>query len=231
MYRHTNGRTIVESQEIIHMTKTCLATAAVALSVSTPSAADHTPKRDIFGFYPGMSYTRAASVAADVCEEGGDMGGEKLPSLGFSSTLIKCPAGMREQFFTTDLGLEQNRDESVLLTFAADLPGQPLISVGYSFVSSSRAPAHELIQAIADRFGIPRACEKTDINSMCFGDDLQSSIVTELHPEGWFLSLSRQAGRPYILILSDLQITKDENAAGEERAKANELAPVRDEKP
>ena len=40
------------------------------------------------GFLPGMSYTEAMSVAADVCKEDKVLSGLELPSFGFSSIVI-----------------------------------------------------------------------------------------------------------------------------------------------
>jgi hypothetical protein len=221
--------------------------AQTAIATPPEKLARRTPQRDIFGFYPGMSYTQAMSVAADVCKGDSHVGGQDLPSFGFSSVLIKCSAGMREEFFTTNPNLERNRDESLLLEFAADLPEQPLTSVGYSFVS--RAPDQDLIRAVVDQFGIPPLCEKMDKRtsddaavsivpptisyggSVCFHDDLQLTITTDLHPQGWSLAFHRQLGMPEDLSLFDFQIVKAENAAGMERAKASKFAPILGVKP
>jgi hypothetical protein len=115
--------------------KKYLATAAIVLSVSTALAAESTPERDILGFHPGMSYTQAMSVTAGLCKGNRDMSSPEIPSFGFSSIFVKCSAGMRQEFFTTNPNLKQDREEALVLVFAADLPEQPLSSVVYSFVS------------------------------------------------------------------------------------------------
>jgi hypothetical protein len=212
------------------MMKKCLATAAIVLSVSTALAAEPTPKRDMLGFHPGMSYTQAMSVAADVCKGDRSMSSPEIPSLGFSSIVVKCPAGMRQELFTTNPNLKRDREESLLLIFAADLPEQPLSSVLYSFVS--RAPDQDLIQTIVDQFGIPPippVCKKMDNDSVCFRDGLQLMIITHLAPQGWDLSFIRQSGMPDTLSLSDQRIVEAENAAGMERA--SKLAPILGAKP
>jgi hypothetical protein len=212
------------------MMKRCLATAAIVLRVSTALAAETTLKRDILGFHPGMSYTEAMSVAADVCKGDKVLSGLELPSFGFSSIVIHCSAGMREEFFPTNLNLKRNREEALVLTFAADLPEQPLTSVGYRFASS--AEDHDLIQAIASQFAIPTVCQKTDDKSVCFRDWLPSMRVTRLEPQGWSLSFNREPGTLVgVLILSDVQVMEAENTAGRERAKWNKFAPPLTVKP
>jgi hypothetical protein len=207
--------------------KKCRTTAAIALLVSTPLVAEPTPKRDILGFYPGMSYAQAMSVVANVCRGDRDMSSPEIPSFGFSFIFVKCSAGTRQEFFTTNPNLKQDREETLLLNFAADLPDQPLSSVRYNFVS--RAPDQDLIQAIVDQFGISAVCEKTDSDSICFRGDRK--IVTRLDPQGWDLSFDRRSDMPDALSLFDMRIVEAENAAGSERAKANKLAPTLGAKP
>jgi hypothetical protein len=206
------------------MMKKCLATTAIVLSVSTALAAEPAPMRDILGIHPGMSYTQAMGVAADLCKGAGEMSSPEIPSLGFSSIYVKCPAGMRQEFFAAKPNLKQDREEALLLVFAADLPEQPLSSVVYSFVS--KASDQDLIQEIAGQFGLPSVCDKTENNTLCFRDGLQSMIVTHLVPQGWTLSFTRQSSMPDTLNLFDQQIVEAENAAGMERAKTNKLAPT-----
>jgi hypothetical protein len=211
--------------------KTLLLGAALVLLASLGAlAAEPTPKRNIFGFHPGMFYTEAMSVVADVCKGDKDMSGLELPSFGFSSIVIHCSAGMREDFFATNPNLKQQGEDALVLTFAADLPEQPLSSVGYRF--DSGAPDHDLIQAVADQFAILPVCRKTGDNSECFSDWLPSMRVTRLEPQGWSLSFNRELGTPVgVLILSDVQIMEAENTAGRERAKWNKFAPTLGAKP
>jgi hypothetical protein len=210
------------------MMKTYLATAVIMLSVAAALAAESPPKRDISGFHPGMSFTLAMSVAVDVCKGDRDMSNPEIPSLGFSSIFIKCPAGIRQEFFTANL--KQDREETLLLVFAADLPEQPLSSVDYSFVST--ASDQDLIQVIAGQFKLPPVCEDKTNDSVCFRDGRQlMMIVTHLVPQGWSLSFNRQSGMPDTLSLFDQQIVEAENAAGMERAKTNKLAPALGGKP
>jgi hypothetical protein len=211
------------------MMKKCPATALIMLSVPAALAAEPVPKRDIAGFHPGMSYTQAMSVAADVCKGDRDMSNPEIPSFGFSSIFVRCPAGMRQEFFMPSPNLKQDREDALLLVFAADLPEQPLSSVVYSFVS--RAPDQALIQTIAGQFGLLPLCEIADNDVVCFRDGLQFTIITHLVPQGWTLSLGRQTGMPHTLSLSDQQIVEAENAAGMERTKANALAPILGAKP
>jgi len=54
-------RRLTEVRQNRERTQTAIATPPERLARCTP-------RRDIFGFYPGMSYTQAMSVAADVCK-------------------------------------------------------------------------------------------------------------------------------------------------------------------
>ena len=158
------------------------------------------------------------------------MSSPEIPSFGVSSIYVKCPAGMRQEFFAMNPNLKQGGEETLLLVFAADLPEQPLISVLYSFVS--KAPHQDLVRAIARQFRIPDACETANNKpEWCYRDGLQLWMpATNLDPEGWNLSLIRESESDY-LHLSDQRLVEAENAAGMERAKVNEAAPMLEVKP
>jgi hypothetical protein len=204
-----------------------LAIAALALLAPAHSGAEPAPKRDILGFYPGMSYAQAMNAAAGVCKGERDMSSPEIPSQGFSSIFIKCPAGVSQEFLPANPKLKY--EESLLLTFAADLPDQPLSSVMYSFASA--APDQELIHELTSQFKLPPTCEKTAGDSVCFRDERQFAMQTPLAPQGWSLSYHRRTGMPHGLLLYDPQITSAENAAGMERAKTGALAPTLGAKP
>jgi hypothetical protein len=164
---------------------------SVVLGAVASYAAEQPGKRDILGLETGMPYAQALSEIKRNC--GGKYTG--------NSVAISCVTRMHKIDGGPGAG---NYPETLIVWFAHNLPGNPIVRIRYDFVSASP----DVMQSVINQFEIPPRCD----NIGCV-PGLQLTVPIELDP-GLELTLDKPGISPrYFLALYNRQLDSDDRLA------------------
>jgi hypothetical protein len=154
-------------------------------------AAEQPGKRDILGLETGMPYSEALSEIKRNC--GGKYTG--------NSVAISCVTRMHKIGGGLGAG---NYPETLLVWFAHNLQGNPIVRIRYDFASTSP----DVMRSVINQFEIPPRCD----NIGCV-PGLQLTVPIELDP-GLELTLDKPGISPrYFLALYNRQLDSDDRLA------------------
>jgi len=162
-----------------------------ALGAVVSHAAEQSGKRDLLGLETGMPYSQALDEIKRNC--GGKFVG--------NATAVSCV--MRMHRIDGGLGAG-NYPETLLVSFAHNLEGNPIVRIRYDFVSASP----DVMKSVIDQFSIPPRCD----NIGCV-PGLQLTVPLELDP-GLELTLDKPSVSPrYFIALYNRQLDSDDRLA------------------